>query len=133
MTEVTDQGIIAPDTSAEPKFKSCWADDEREVAVVCSHGVTFTMRSITVGENQRINQSLGLEYDHETGLRQPKLVADIQKLMLFTVTAALGAWKKFGHEGWSDPRPVTPEAVEALKEETVSLLYGEYVRYFRAD
>lgn len=124
--------------AAEPRFSGCWADNEREIIQVEINGVTFRMRSITVGEERRIADELAVELKvKDVAEAQGEEVAATLKLgdytrrMILNVGAALGMWHKYGSEGWSDPRPVTLENVEALKGDVLSRLWSEHIKYFR--
>ena len=134
MTEVTD--TIDPQTeAAEPKSKNCWVDDEREIIMTEIGGVTFRLRSITVGEERRIADELALELrmapTEEGDVPTVIKMGDFTKRMILNVGAALGMWHKYSSEGWSDSRPVTLENVEALKGDVLTKLWLEHVKYFR--
>jgi hypothetical protein len=127
---------IDPQTeAAEPKFTNCWVDDEREIIMTEIGGVTFRLRSITVGEERRIADELALELKTTPAAEGdvPAVIrmGDFTRRMILNVGAALGMWKKYSSEGWSDARPVTPENVEALKGDVLTKLWLEHVKYFR--
>jgi hypothetical protein len=134
MTETPD--TIDPQTeAAEPKFSNCWVDDEREIIMVEIGGVTFRLRSITVGEERRIADELAIEVkvpDVSAG-DVPAVIklGDFTRRMILNVGAALGMWHKYSSEGWSDSRPLTTENVEALKGDVLTKLWLEHVKYFR--
>jgi hypothetical protein len=150
MTETTD--TIDPQAEAvEPKFTNCWVDDEREIIQTEIGGVTFRLRSITVGEERRIADELALELTMPAKKKElpeeaasipgavvmveevPAVIrmGDFTRRMILNVGAALGMWKKYSSEGWSDSRPVSPENVEALKGDVLTKLWLEHVKYFR--
>ena len=56
---------------------------------------------------------------------------DGHRLMILRVAAAVGAYKRIAQEGWSDPRPVTIAAVEAMREGVKEILYLKYRDSFR--
>lgn len=128
---------------AEQKFDNCWVDCEREIIKVERGGIVFRMRSITIGEEQRIADELNMRWRFKrTGPNPQDVAVDVGDVMevvvsdekskqILTVCAALGAWKKHGSEGWSDPRELTQENVEALKGDVLELLFSEYARIFR--
>lgn len=125
--------------AAEPKFENCWTDSDREVIQTEYNGITFRLRSITVGEEARIADELKFEVNlkdiKETDSDNvPATIkwGDYTKRMILNVGAALGMWKKYGSEGWSDPRPVTRENVEALKGDVLAHLWAQHIKYFRS-
>jgi len=135
MPEETLDTIDPQTEAAEPKFTNCWVDDEREIIQTEIGGITFRLRSITVGEERRIADELALELrmvptedgDVPTVIK----MGDFTKRMILNVGAALGMWHRYSSEGWSDSRPVTPENVEALKGDVLTKLWLEHVKYFR--
>jgi hypothetical protein len=134
---------MAEDQIKEPEFKNCWVDDEREIIQTEIGGVTFRLRSITVGEERRIADEIALEVavpkksavvipaSAEEDAPAVIKMGDFTRRMILNVGAALGMWKKYSTEGWSDARPVTPENVEALKGDVLTKLWLEHVKYFR--
>jgi hypothetical protein len=130
--------------AAEPKFPNCWADAEREMISVEVNGVTFRMRSITVGEERRIADEMNMRWKFKRTGTNPEdiavdlgdemtiVVSDHKSKQILTVTASLGAWTKYGSEGWTDSRKVTPETIEAMKGDVLEALYLEYVSHFRS-
>ena len=59
-------------------------------------------------------------------------------IIRLTVGAALGMWKKYGTEGWADsnwgePREVTLEQLDCLKEEALSFLWRKHNKFFRSE
>ena len=91
------------------------------------------MRDITVGEHVRIME-LTRRDRPLSGVSGIGATHDDQKLALYTVVAALGAWdaeKKIDGPGWSDPRPVTEENILALNAAVWRRLFHEYDQFFR--
>lgn len=145
----------------EPAFDNCWADTETSRCVLKIGGVEFRLRCLTAGEAARISAETRTELprfgpsdeermlyarslNKETGdlttaeseelnrlATQPIVGRDGAKALILTVAAALGAWKRFGDEGWSHERAVTESAVAALREEVLVRLYQAYQDHFR--
>lgn len=63
-------------------------------------------------------------------MRQVQPTLDATKMMLLTVTAALGAWGKVGTEGWTSTKPVTEVTVAQLRPEVVTQLYNAHAGFF---
>jgi len=146
---------------AEPTFTNCFVDEDKSRRVITIADITFTQRGVTAGEQERISaesimkrvnvipeQDLLEAYagavdktvDMLTDDERKAAVSyrlsdrtDINCLMILTVAASLGAYRTFGDEGWSAPRPVTVENVRLLRKEIIGQLYEGHQDSFRRE
>lgn len=115
-------------------FDNCWVDKDMPLVTLKIGGTEFRMRAITAGEHQEIRaraqlSSQGAKSIEDAAVRQH----DGYTVIIGDVAAALGAYKKIGNEGWSDPRPVTEENVRELHDQVLFILSNEANKFFRGE
>lgn len=145
----------------EPTFTSCFVDQDLTRRTITIGDTTFKQRGVTAGEHEQISAesiSKRINVIPEADLLEAYASAvdktvdaltdderraatsyrlsdrtDINKLMILTVAASLGAYHQFGDEGWSAHRPVTIENVRMLRKEIIEKLFEGHQDSFRGE
>jgi hypothetical protein len=119
---ISEHARIAQESRAVPIARPTVTD--QEVAAIAAE-IGKTLDELTEAERKKAEELARAQTTEAT--------VDTWRQWQLTVAAALGAYKTFGGEGWSQSAPVTVEAVGNLRDDVLQALFLKHRQFFRSE